>query len=394
MENIVEESYIFTVACIENDTLWFVTDGTHILCRMDIKSHIVHFCCILPHPSKNIRQLIGAIVIDNNKVIMAPLEGEEYLIYNIKTGKLKTYICEMKESCKFYRAIQYKNKIFFISLYEAGLAEYDTNSEEFVYHKEFQNEKQCEVNGINTWSSGDGYVYDNYIYIPLIQNNNILKINLDTYKFSFITLDNYGTGYNALACIHKDCWAIPKNGGIIKKCNYSLEKQAGINQTKTYLFKESDRIVWNQKEIYILDSEELFLYRFEIKSEVLELTKFDVKNKNDLQKYVGHKILWAGDMKDDLFFLTSDGKFLMWNKHSEQCYTYSFLIDKNDSLRESFLNIIWKPKVLIDWGILLRKMVKYMPKHNHNSDIIKQETIGRGIYDFIGNIDHKDESKI
>ena len=66
----------------------------------------------------------------------------------------------------------------------------------------------------------------------------------------------------------------------------------------------------------------------------------------------------------------------------------------NDSLRESFLNIIWKPKVLIDWGILLRKMVKYMPKHNHNSDIIKQETIGRGIYDFIGNIDHKDESKI
>lgn len=365
----INKKFIFVTACIKNGKLWFVTDRTYMLCEMDLETYIVYCHTVLPEPLKPVQHLVGAIVVCGNRIIMAPHSGEEFLLYDTETKLLERKPCEIKSACKFNHAIEDKNKIYFISGWTPGFAEYDIKKETFTMHNEFADAGENKIDEGNTWSRGDGYIEKGALYIPLANKNYILRVDLQEYHFSFLDMGNQGKGYNAIINCNKAYWAIPRNGGSIKKGNIDTHKWENLNFAEQYIFSGSDRIAWNQENIFILDSNKLELYKLNMCSEQFNKCQFRVNNKEMLPEYIGHRILWMGEWEDKLFFLKSDGSFLIWDETNQKIEEGNFLLAEGDVSWYRCLGMHLKGKMVMEQSVPLQEMLQSLPQINMDGNL-------------------------
>lgn len=385
IETMEKRKFVFTVACIKEKALWFVTDYTHILCEMDLETHVVHFHTILAHFSQNIRQLIGAMVIENNKIIMAPLEGDDFYIYDIKSKQIKKQKCDVKSARKYYHAVPGDGKVYFILNTKAGFTEYDVKEETFVTHNEFSNIEDKQIDKDRIWSRGEGEVYKGFLYIPLARINQILKINLQNYEFSFMNLEGTEKGYNAVVSLDEMCWAIPRNGGQIKKSADGFLSQKALGQTSQYVFKPTDRIVWAQKKLYILDSENLELYKFNMTDENFEKCSFHIERQEKIPFYIGHRILWMGEWENFLLFEKSEGRLLIWDQETAIGKEYDYLLNDKDPLWDGCMKMLIEGGIVEERDVSLGRLIRYFSEEESAVPIekVNEEKIGKKIYEII-----------
>lgn len=231
-------SLAFSVCCCENEKVWFVTNYSCMLYEYDTRLRVLRLLRCLSE-DKQIQHLMGAMVKYKDKIIMAPHQGSQFVIYDMKTGNIKRYMCEIDCSLKFVSAITYGEKVYFVGG-EPVIVEFCIETEQWSYHRLSANDSRVVCNSI--WGRGTAQVIDGYIYIPQIASNYIIRLNLKTYETTFVYAENETVGYNDTYVQGDYLYAFPRYGGNIVKIglknNFAVEilkSDLRINQSMSYI---------------------------------------------------------------------------------------------------------------------------------------------------------------
>jgi len=213
----------------DHDKMWFVSDTEPYIFSFNKRTNRIQYEASMP--LHNIGNSYLSFVKINNKIILAPYIGNDFLEYDIHikkfnivpfdfpTNRYSKY--EFLKVLKFDNVIYYKSYVFFISTGYPVIVKYDTITgayscltkwfEKIKMH--IDDEKECLLHG--------GCARAGKLLLTFCQKNIILEIDIETEKTKIYFInDSDNKGYQDIIFDGADYWLIPRHGKSLVKWNY------------------------------------------------------------------------------------------------------------------------------------------------------------------------------
>lgn len=339
----------FVTSCSNENTAWFVSNRSNLLLEFNSISMELKVIGKLSSENLFIQHLIGAMAIVAGKLIMAPQQGSEFIVYDIYKKTIRKYPCEIEGSYKFRNAVTLGEKVFFMGARAPLIAEFDVFQETIVYHQEFAKDKRIICNPF--WGRGTSQVVGNKIYIPQFDSNNIVSVDLESFEYDFIYVENDNIGYNYTYVYEENLYVFPRYGGVIKKVNLRKKEREDIIDV-------ASELCINSKMLYVAKDNNIYIYDGAIGNAgcLLDLKNLSFKTENrNLQErnsaydinIVGNILLIAKD--DDTIecldlqsFKNKKVSYLEYEKYCKLVFESGNLVFEGGTDLYAYLNYISK----------------------------------------------------
>ena len=162
------------------------------------ENRLVFLGCI-PGESISASHLYSKIVHLDGILYMAPMNAKEIALYDIKEDAFHKISLRNEQyrdvPQKFFGAIVYGNKIFMIPARYESVAVIENGQDTISYLDGWKEKFRTLDLGGELWVKNGYFIYDNYLYMALMTTNKIVKINLETYEESIISIDCINDGF-------------------------------------------------------------------------------------------------------------------------------------------------------------------------------------------------------
>lgn len=186
--------YIYELA-VHEDSAWFCNGTYCALFRLDLKSYEIELETFLPSDSKDEVLQYGAIVYYNNKLIMAPLNAKNVLIYDLNTKQIDKIELDFSDFCEDQRSYLfacihiYEDSAFLFPARYPAIVKIDLNTYEVKYiNGWYQNFLNMHINPEDVIFFRISLKNDEVCILPCWQNDYILEINLKTEEYEIFSL--------------------------------------------------------------------------------------------------------------------------------------------------------------------------------------------------------------
>ena len=252
---------IFCENAIEdNGIIYFVAFHGRLLYAYDKNSKTTKSLGAIPNQSVNGMRLFESIIKIGSKIIIAPSGADSVMVvYDLNNEE---FTCvnlgiDSKGFFKFNSIIPFENNVYLIG--QSLHIILKVNLDDYKIEKIYEN------NNSGSWMCINGFVLDEYAYIPFVELSSFIKLNLKTSEIEII---NYDSSIKSCCGILKgtkdDLWIIGLNepylintdykGNVIKEVlieelnglhtPYGLFENPVIEENKIYLFPLGARNIY------------------------------------------------------------------------------------------------------------------------------------------------------
>lgn len=190
--------------CVRVDeSLYMIERNYNVIYHLNIKKGDLTIVSSIPGESIFASRLGSKIIHHNGDLYFSPMNAKNIWRFNIKSRQWKSYerkdISNWTKQTDMFQAIEYNNKIFFIGCLYPAIIVLDTLSDKMEYIEE-----PYDIINKKAKKSGDAcfrtdYVrIENYIYMASCVSNEVLKFNMKTYEFEYISVGDEQFRYSGI----------------------------------------------------------------------------------------------------------------------------------------------------------------------------------------------------
>lgn len=305
----------FEVACIEDNKLWFIAGIGNGLFEMDLISGEIILLEMLPNESYDVRRLMGSIIKEENKLIMAPYNGEYFHEYDLDKKKFTSFSCKIKGDRKFFCAKRQGENIYYIGCKEPVIVKYNIINQKLEYILKVEDNllKRRRLKDDNYFRE-TAIIKNNKLIIPSCQANFVLEFNLVTNEYKTIDIDNNNDGFNTILESEKGCILISRRSKKIllwNDINNEVEELLDLSKEEYNEFKIFGYSVKFKDKIITFD---LFSPNgFIIDEKDRKIKPLDNVINIDIKAIKADKfmdVLWVNIIKNKIYFLSTYGSVL------------------------------------------------------------------------------------
>ena len=210
----------FTDMIIEGDKLWFVTNRYNALFSMDTSKLQIQYegraefqpkwCSAYPF-----------FTLSGNGIYFSPDLSVRPAVYEITTGSFGLIGSgDMKESARRGMCFSYKESIFYLPIIDNYIAEFNTETKEWIYHSQCIEELSRGVDTSIVINQGMTFrcsVCGEEVWITATYTNRILRFNMNDGTYAICQVGNKESGYSGIIAEERYLWlAEVENGNIIR----------------------------------------------------------------------------------------------------------------------------------------------------------------------------------
>lgn len=292
----------FLGLCIEGTRAWVIPIRSNLLCEIDLVSGQSTILTEIGEINKsNIWAVRKIIKCENKLIILADNIEESIICYDIE--KRRTLLIEDSDSGVYYDGISVKDNILLLNAIKPVISEFSLMGNKRIQKYDIR----CGISGKKNeslWYRGSYAMIDNKAYIVNCHNNSILEFDLDSRMYKIYTVDCGGQGWQDVFYIKESFWLIDREDGNIWKWDgneSSAIKMMRLREGKRGATYVSLSI---HNSIYIVDSENLKVYVFEVESNSL-ITYMDL---NEMWNRNGKVI--SSDTARSLCCCVNEGEYI------------------------------------------------------------------------------------
>ena len=201
----VEENYIFVA--------WEI----NAICMVDFNDKKIKVIDKIPDERPEIERACSKICVIEEKIFFIPMNSENINVYNIKTGNWnKIQINNGLIKFKFMQAILFERELYLIGCFYPSIIclnidTYEIKYIDLPYNQFISIQKQKMLNYFRV----DCAVVDSKLYLASCLENKILKYDLKTGEWEWISVGNKGNRYVGICWDGKLFCLAPFNGNYI-----------------------------------------------------------------------------------------------------------------------------------------------------------------------------------
>lgn len=186
-----------------DDNIYMIDRNINLLYRMNITNGDIKIASSMPEENILAPRLGSKIIHNNGNLYFAPMNAKKIWKWNISSGKWtgfeRKYIRNWTDQGDMFQAIQYNNKIFFIGCLYPAIIILDLDSEKLTYLEEpYQHINPKAEEEKDACFRTDYVQIENTIYIASCVSNEVLKLNMDSYEYEFISVGESDYKYSGI----------------------------------------------------------------------------------------------------------------------------------------------------------------------------------------------------
>lgn len=203
-----------------DNKIYFVALELNIIYSLNMDTYEIEFMEELPKEPMIKDKLYGNICYCCEKIVLAPLNAEKIWIYDLQHKKwsgIELFEEERRIPYKFFGIVPYNNYVYMFGHYYPGIIRLDINTFsieriELVDERiDLDNKKRDGFFNLNFVRRGG------WLYTPVLQTNQIMKLELETGKYKLIPVGSNENQYVGIAWDGEYYWLPPrKNGPYVK----------------------------------------------------------------------------------------------------------------------------------------------------------------------------------
>lgn len=364
------QSVGFTNYAIAKDAIWFCDIYHSNLLKMQLDTGKINLEMALLPENISGKMQYGPIVCIKDKIILAPRNAGDILVYDIFT-KLVVRFCLKKRNIEsrkplFISGFVYREEAFFIPGNYPAIIKVNVKSMLVEYFENFYYDLPFEIrkrDGI--LCNSNALVIDNFFVFPIYDSNIFIKIYLD---FSGYEIERIGTHpYKiwSMVSIDEDIWFAGPDGIF----EYLVKKKCIVCHNKAFTRKQLmngiGQIIDYYKELVIIpvNGEKIILFHTQ-KNECTEFEDYTMPiSANDNGKHVltGSNIICLGKINDDVLciFSTFENEICLINLKNHLIRHYEGILGRQsiDQLIELYIT---HTQILNETDIKLNEYISYV----------------------------------
>lgn len=195
------------VCTLYNDILFFSSKEINMIYTININNRKVEIIGNIPDEGLFEERLCGNLVRWNDDIICVPCNAKKIWIYNVKTCKWTGIKIEKSSlNYKFFNAEVWENKLFMFGYYYPMIICLDLVTHEVFYISYNRNVSP----GVDGFFYGNSTIKGEHIYVASCNSNEVLKLNVKSLEYEFITIGNKENRYVGVTYDGKDFWLAPR----------------------------------------------------------------------------------------------------------------------------------------------------------------------------------------
>lgn len=223
--------------CKVGERIYFVSSDMNLVFSINMESDNLDIIGTIPSRSFVENELFGAISILKNKIVLAPYQEPDIWVYDLKNGNWtlvpKKYIQHMGTG-GVLQIVNYGQLVFLIGASYPAIIKLDTETLEVQYIEKPFIDKQEKVKKVNDAFFRSHFVVKNeWLYLASCIDNTVLKFNLQTDDYSWVSIGNYNYRFSGIATDGKNFWLSPRTNETIIKWD-GMEKIKEIQLPDIY----------------------------------------------------------------------------------------------------------------------------------------------------------------
>lgn len=239
----MDRSFLFEAAFLDERDFYFFSKDYNAFFKYDIDNSNVVFLGNIPEYSFDSSRLCGDIHKYKDELWLVPFCGNELWKYKLNKKEWSSFdIFNNKEQHKFWDSLLYNNMIIMFGHSYHGIVIYniDENTHKIIKIPELEQHK--------TFFGVNSVLIDNVVYLACCCCPKVIKLNLNTFQYSIISLD-YGNGFMGIAYdgeyFYLSC--TEDNLGKMYKLNYDfsvIEEKDALNVTPFGIVANNNEVIW------------------------------------------------------------------------------------------------------------------------------------------------------
>ena len=235
---------------IDEDIIYFWAEYWNALCKMDIINCSVTVL-YQNQPSAYAVANYGMMVKIKTHLLLTPANAKSLLDYDLSTGIAREIPLEKPlEYGNFYSAVVYKERLIIAGSRYGSIAKYDPVFGEIEYIFEVPTEMMMMRSVGHDVIFGDMCVLGDELYVPFVNCNKVLALNLSNNSYKIHTVGADVATYGHAVAYAGNIWLTPMMGGPIAVWNpptgvmrifdefpaqFSYHNALGVEETRFFI---------------------------------------------------------------------------------------------------------------------------------------------------------------
>ena len=364
----MKKSYITWNMKEQDGNLWFSFMNINGLCKVSLNKNKAEFIGYFEKEDFDQQLLYADIDIKEDNIILAPFNGKEIAIFDMKSNIIKYIPFENYENenlnnqyAKYSNLFTWKNNIFILGYSFPMIIKIDmqTNEVEYIYDFKFEIEQQIAENESRGFFTEGYFIKNEKAYLPIGCLGAVLELDLNSNCSKIIKLKCNLDGIGALVLDQNEMvWLVGRG----KKNNILVKWDINNNSFSEWKIPNIDKSCWDpfhtisclEDKVILWPSSAQKIIFFDLsKNEMKELNVVEVYSKNEFSHF-SWTTLAPVEVLDKIIFIS--GRNGKW-----------FELDKKD-LSISEFNIDWNS---IDFYYYEKKMERIL----ETGEIVSEKTM-------------------
>jgi len=206
-ERITDLNAMITLAaedCVKvGDFLYFIAKNYNFIFKLGLTSGDISIIDSIPEERVLSKRLGAKIINCGTYLFFAPMNAHKIWRYDLENNEWKGYAikesAEFGETDKFFQAVKYKEKIFFLGSNYPSIVVFDLNTDNIEYIKEpYLDRAAIAKEKKDSFFRTDYAQVDNKLYRASCLTNEVLQFDLDNYDFQYIKIGAKGFRYSGI----------------------------------------------------------------------------------------------------------------------------------------------------------------------------------------------------
>ena len=185
------------------DNIYMIDRNINLLYRMSIKNGTVEIVSSMPEEDVFSSRLGAKIIYNGGNLYFAPMNAKKIWKWNISSGKWKGFERKHIENWTMqgdmFQAVLHNNKIFFIGCLYPAIVILDIDTEELTYIEEpYKHINTIAKEEKDACFRTDYVQIENVIYIASCVSNEVLRFNLDSLEYDFLSVGEKDFKYSGI----------------------------------------------------------------------------------------------------------------------------------------------------------------------------------------------------
>lgn len=239
---------------VNGNQLYFISSEFNLIYVLNLETNEFQLFDNLPQEKFMQNNLYGNIIYTSGEIFLIPACAENIWIYHIEKkawNEVRLDENERKLQYKFLGAVLYQEYIYMLGHYYPGIMRLNINTKEIerIELPFLQTNNGREQDGYFNW---DYVIKEDWLYLPLLNSNHVLKLNLRTEAYDLISIGNCRNQYSGIVWDGNYFWLPPRK-------NTAYVRWDGDNEVKEYsLPKEFEKKQYYFGGAYVIGNKVVF----------------------------------------------------------------------------------------------------------------------------------------